>query len=194
MASSRISCSCGGQWGMEGQGHATFYSAQPGSKSRAHHFLTAVLAWWRCKVFKELRLASAPLLPLARCTSHHALPSKYVFSYVIIQQWENAANDEGQFAGMKRSCIHVDGVELFLPAGLDSRGRVTSGCQVRGESRTCRLLPRTPVSRRASPQGPPEAVASKGQCLRGGGDGGRGTAALAACDLGLGDILLPGSG
>ena len=45
----------------------------------------------------------------------------YVFSYVIIQQWENAANDEGQFAGMKRSCIHVDGVELFLPAGLDSR-------------------------------------------------------------------------
>ena len=192
MASSRISCSCGGQWGMEGQGHATFYSAKPGSKSRAHHFLTAMLAWWRCKVFKELRLASALC-----CLLHDARPIMHshlcMFLAVIIQQWENAANDEGQFAGMKRSCIHVDGVELFLPAGLDSRGRVTSGCQVRGESRTCRLLPRTPVSRRASPQGPPEAVASKGQCLRGGGDGGRGTAALAACDLRVGDSL-PGTG
>ena len=95
--------------------------------------LTAMqLAWMMCKNFKELLLASA-------LRDAHPIMHSHLCMFLSMSsssKGENAANDEGQFAGMKRSfCrVQVDGVELFLPAGLDS-SRVTSGCQVRGESR-----------------------------------------------------------
>ena len=46
---------------MEGQGHTASCSAQPRFQisKPTSTILTALLAWRRCKVFKELRLASA---------------------------------------------------------------------------------------------------------------------------------------
>ena len=76
-------------------------------------------------------------LPLARCTSHHALPSMYVLSYGIIPVGAYP-HYEGQFVDMKRPfCwVYADGVDIFLPVVLLSRQQgVTSVCQVRGESK-----------------------------------------------------------
>ena len=120
MASFRISCSCGGQWGMEG-GKVTPPPELLSPRSQISGPPSTVLP--SCSDEVRFSKNSGLHLPLARCTSHHALPSMFVFSYVIIQQGGKVADDEEQFARMKRTfcCVQVDGVELFLPAGLDSR-------------------------------------------------------------------------
>ena len=90
--------------------------------------------------FKAARphtLATTWHLPLARCTSHHTLPSMYVLNYGIIPDGAYT-HYEAQFVDMKRPfCwIYADGVDIFLPVVLLSRQQgVTSVRQVRGESK-----------------------------------------------------------
>ena len=156
----RISCSCGGQWGMEG-GKVTPPPELLSPRSQISGPPSTVLP--SCSDEVRFSKNSGLHLPLARCTSHHALPSMYVFSYGIIPVG-SYTHYEVQFVDMKRPfCwIYVDGVDIFLPVVLLSRQQgVTSVRQVRGESK--------PVERShshsscASAEGPAEARASKGQ-------------------------------
>ena len=156
----RISCSCGGQWGMEG-GKVTPPPELLSPRSQISGPPSTVLP--SCSDEVRFSKNSGLHLPLARCTSHHALPSMYVFSYGIIPVGAYT-HYEGQFVDMKRPfCwVYADGVDIFLPVVLLSRQQgVTSVGQVRGESK--------PVERshshssRASAEGPAEARASKGQ-------------------------------
>ena len=96
MASFRISCSCGGQWGMEGQGHTASSSAQPRFQisKPTITILTEMLAWMRCKVFKELRLASA-------LRDAHPIMHAHLCMFSAMSSSNtggNAVYDEGLFA------------------------------------------------------------------------------------------------
>ena len=156
----RISCSCGGQWGMEG-GKVTPPPELLSPRSQISGPPSTVLP--SCSDEVRFSKNSGLHLPLARCTSHHALPSMYVLSYGIIPVGAYT-HYEGQFVDMKRPFywVYIDGFDIFLPVVLLSRQQgVTSVRQVRQESK--------PVERshshssRASAEGPAEARASKGQ-------------------------------
>ena len=162
MASSRISCSCGGQWGMEG-GKVTPPPELLSPRSQISGPPSTVLP--SCSDEVRFSKNSGLHLPLARCTSHHALPSSmYVLNYGIIPvgAYTHTMMDSLLTWKGPPCWVYADGVDIFLPVVLLSRQQgVTSVRQVRGESK--------PVERshshssRASAEGPAEARASKGQ-------------------------------
>ena len=144
--------------GWRGQGHTTSRAAKP--RSQISGPPSTVLP--SCSDEVRFSKNSGLHLPLARCTSHHALPSMYVLSYGIIPVGAYP-HYEGQFVDMKRPfCwVYADGVDIFLPVVLLSRQQ-GGDIRVPGARavETCRALPR---SSRASVEGPAEARASKGQ-------------------------------